>query len=150
MGSVKPWHRVGRFVIAAVAWLAWPVQQPAHSADSLDPQDAFKFSAAVADGGKAVDGPRGAGAAARALVAYRSLGAARSGRIASTRHDPPPFAAPPITESNLLRQHHRTLLRLVLMSFLPEPLDLIGGRWCIARRRSLYAIGVVAHLPLGV
>jgi len=55
MGSVKPWHRVGRFVIAALAWLAWPVQQPAHSADFLDPQDAFKFSAAVADGGKAVD-----------------------------------------------------------------------------------------------
>ena len=55
MGSVKPWHWVGRFVIAALAWLAWPVQQPAHSADFLDPQDAFKFSAAVTDGGKAVD-----------------------------------------------------------------------------------------------
>ncbi len=55
MESVKPWHRVGRLVIAALAWLAWPVQQPAHSLDFLDPQDAFKFSAAVADGGKAVD-----------------------------------------------------------------------------------------------
>jgi hypothetical protein len=55
MESVTPWHQVGRLVIAAFAWLAWPVQQPAHSADFLDPQDAFKFSAAVADGGKAVD-----------------------------------------------------------------------------------------------
>ena len=55
MESGKLWHRVGRLVIAALTWLAWPVQQPAHSADFLDPQDAFKFSAAVADGGKAVD-----------------------------------------------------------------------------------------------
>jgi thioredoxin:protein disulfide reductase len=55
MESVRPWHRVGSLVIAALAWLAWPVQQPAHSADFLDPQDAFKFSAAVADGGNAID-----------------------------------------------------------------------------------------------
>jgi len=55
MESGKLWHRVGRLVIAALTWLAWPVQQPAHSADFLDPQDAFKFSAAVADGGKAVE-----------------------------------------------------------------------------------------------
>jgi thioredoxin:protein disulfide reductase len=55
MESVKPWRQVGRALIVALAWLAWPVQQPAHSADFLDPQDAFKFSAAVADGGKAVD-----------------------------------------------------------------------------------------------
>jgi hypothetical protein len=41
-------------VISALAWLAWPIQQPVHSADFLDPQDAFMFSAAVAEGGKGV------------------------------------------------------------------------------------------------
>jgi thioredoxin:protein disulfide reductase len=55
MESVKAWRQVGRLVIAALAWLAWPVLQPAHSADFLDPLDAFKFSAAVADGGKVVE-----------------------------------------------------------------------------------------------
>ena len=55
MDSVKPWRQVGRLVIAALAWLAWPIQQPVYSADFLDPQDAFIFSAAVSEGGKGVE-----------------------------------------------------------------------------------------------
>jgi thiol:disulfide interchange protein DsbD len=46
---------VVRGALIAAASLAWHVGLDVHAADFLDPQDAFKFSAAVADGGKAVE-----------------------------------------------------------------------------------------------
>ena len=56
MKTVSPWRRVGRLVIVALAWAcALPALQPARSADFLDPEDAFKFSAAVDHGGKTVE-----------------------------------------------------------------------------------------------
>ena len=44
-----------RAVLLAGALLAFLLLPAAHAADFLDPEDAFKFSAAISDGGKTVD-----------------------------------------------------------------------------------------------
>ncbi len=48
-------QRIGRAVLLAGALLACLLLPAAHAADFLDPEDAFKFSAAISDGGKKVE-----------------------------------------------------------------------------------------------
>ena len=45
-------RRIGRITLAGLAWLC---AMTAHAADLLDPQEAFRFSAALADGGKSIE-----------------------------------------------------------------------------------------------
>jgi thiol:disulfide interchange protein DsbD len=54
MESVKlrPW--AGRVALVAIAWLASPMQSAVQAADFLDPEDAFRFSATVAEDGRTV------------------------------------------------------------------------------------------------
>jgi len=51
--NIRQW--IGRAVLLAGALLACLLLPAAHAADFLDPEDAFKFSAAISDGGKTVD-----------------------------------------------------------------------------------------------
>ena len=48
-------QRIGRAVLLAGALLACLLPPAAHAADFLDPEDAFKFSAAISDDGSAVE-----------------------------------------------------------------------------------------------
>src|SRR5215470_6434418 len=45
------WRWLGRLALLAVAW---SVQPPVHAADLLDPDEAFKLSAAIADDGRTI------------------------------------------------------------------------------------------------
>jgi thiol:disulfide interchange protein DsbD len=51
--NIRQW--IGRAVLLAGASLACLLLPAAHAADFLDPEDAFKFSAAITDGGKTVE-----------------------------------------------------------------------------------------------
>ena len=51
--NIRQW--IGRAVLLAGALLACLLLPAAHAADFLDPEDAFKFSAAINDGGKTVE-----------------------------------------------------------------------------------------------
>ena len=51
--NIRQW--IGRAVLLAGALLACLLLPAAHAADFLDPEDAFKFSAAISDGGKTVE-----------------------------------------------------------------------------------------------
>ena len=51
--NIRQW--IGRTVLLAGALLVSLLLPAAHAADFLDPEDAFKFSAAVSDGGKTVE-----------------------------------------------------------------------------------------------
>jgi thiol:disulfide interchange protein DsbD len=50
-------RRIGRIAFAGVAWLC---AMTAHASDLLDPQEAFRFSAALGDGGKSIEAHFGA------------------------------------------------------------------------------------------
>jgi len=50
--SLRQW--AGRVALVAVAWLASPMQSAVQAADFLDPEDAFRFSATVAEDGRTV------------------------------------------------------------------------------------------------
>jgi thiol:disulfide interchange protein DsbD len=50
---IRQW--LGRIALIAAACLGWPLQPAVHATDFLDPEDAFKFSAVVTDGGKAIE-----------------------------------------------------------------------------------------------
>jgi thiol:disulfide interchange protein DsbD len=50
--KLRQW--VGRVAISAIALLALPIQSAVHAADFLDPEDAFRFSATVADDGSSI------------------------------------------------------------------------------------------------
>ena len=54
MESMKLRQWAGRMALVAIAWLASPVQPAVQAADFLDPEDAFKFSAAVAEDGRSI------------------------------------------------------------------------------------------------
>src|SRR2546427_5367003 len=54
MESIKLRQWAGRVALVAIAWLALPIQSALHAADFLDPEDAFKFSATVAEDGRSV------------------------------------------------------------------------------------------------
>jgi len=51
MESINLRQWVGR-VALAIAWLASPIQSVVQAADFLDPEDAFRFSATVAEDGR--------------------------------------------------------------------------------------------------
>lgn len=51
--TTRQW--ITRMALIAVACLAWLVPPAVHAIDFLDPEDAFKFSAVVIDGGKSVE-----------------------------------------------------------------------------------------------
>ena len=51
--NIRQW--IGRAALLAGALLACLLLPAAHAADFLDPEDAFKFSAAISDGGKTVE-----------------------------------------------------------------------------------------------
>ena len=55
METMKSWRQLGRIGLVVLACLAWPVQHAVYAADFLDPEDAFKFSAAVTEGGKTIE-----------------------------------------------------------------------------------------------
>jgi thiol:disulfide interchange protein DsbD len=50
--KLRQW--VGRVAISAIALLALPIQSAVHAADFLDPEDAFRFAATVADDGSSI------------------------------------------------------------------------------------------------
>jgi len=50
--KLRQW--AGRVALIAIAWLALPVQAAVRAADFLDPDDAFRFSATVAEDGRTV------------------------------------------------------------------------------------------------
>jgi thiol:disulfide interchange protein DsbD len=54
MESIKLRQWVGRVALVAIAWLALPIQAAVRAADFLDPEDAFRFSATVAEDGRSV------------------------------------------------------------------------------------------------
>ncbi len=45
---------IGRVAFVSIAWLALPIQSAVQAADFLDPEDAFRFSATVAEDGRSV------------------------------------------------------------------------------------------------
>ena len=45
---------IGRVAFVSIAWLALPIQSGVQAADFLDPEDAFRFSATVAEDGRSV------------------------------------------------------------------------------------------------
>ena len=54
MESIKLRQWAGRVALVAIAWLASPIQAAVRAADFLDPEDAFRFSATVAEDGRTV------------------------------------------------------------------------------------------------
>ena len=50
---IRQW--LGRIALIGAACVGWLVQPAVHAADFLDPQDAFRFSATVTDGGKTIE-----------------------------------------------------------------------------------------------
>src|SRR5882724_3232683 len=50
--KLRQW--IGRVALASIAWLASPIQSTVQAADFLDPEDAFRFSATVAEDGRGV------------------------------------------------------------------------------------------------
>jgi thiol:disulfide interchange protein DsbD len=54
MSALVRFQQMVGVALAALAWLASPVHA-SDTGDILDPQDAFKFSAALADGGRTVE-----------------------------------------------------------------------------------------------
>ena len=50
---IRQW--LGRIAFIAAACVGWLPQPAVHAADFLDPQDAFRFSATVTDGGKTIE-----------------------------------------------------------------------------------------------
>jgi thiol:disulfide interchange protein DsbD len=54
MESIKLRQWAGRVALVAIAWLASPVQSAVQAANFLDPEDAFRFSATVAEDGRSV------------------------------------------------------------------------------------------------
>jgi thioredoxin:protein disulfide reductase len=54
MESKKLRQWAGRVALVAIAWLALPIQAAVRAADFLDPEDAFRFSATVAEDGRTV------------------------------------------------------------------------------------------------
>ena len=54
MESIKLRQWAGRVALVAIAWLALPIQAAVRAADFLDPEDAFRFSATVAEDGRTV------------------------------------------------------------------------------------------------
>src|SRR5712692_9918120 len=54
MESIKLRQWAGRVALVGIAWLALPIQSAVHAADFLDPEDAFRFSATIAEDGRTV------------------------------------------------------------------------------------------------
>ena len=54
MESIKLRQWAGRVALVAIAWLALPIQAAVQAAAFLDPEDAFRFSATVAEDGRSV------------------------------------------------------------------------------------------------
>ena len=54
MESIKLRQWAGRVALVAIVWLALPIQAAVRAADFLDPEDAFRFSATVAEDGRTV------------------------------------------------------------------------------------------------
>ena len=52
--SMKLRQWIGRVALVSIAWLASPIQSAVQAADFLDPEDAFRFSATVAEDGRSV------------------------------------------------------------------------------------------------
>ena len=50
--KLRQW--IGRVALVSIAWLASPIQSAVQAADFLDPEDAFRFSATVAEDGRSV------------------------------------------------------------------------------------------------
>src|SRR6266446_5618033 len=54
MESIKLRQWAGRVALVVIAWLALPIQSAVYATDFLDPEDAFRFSATVAEDGRTV------------------------------------------------------------------------------------------------
>src|SRR5258707_6023076 len=54
MDGMKLLQWIGRVAFVSIAWLALPIQSAVQAADFLDPEDAFRFSATVAEDGRSV------------------------------------------------------------------------------------------------
>src|SRR5258708_10890812 len=54
MDGMKLLEWIGRVAFVCIAWLALPIQSAVQAADFLDPEDAFRFSATVAEEGRSV------------------------------------------------------------------------------------------------
>src|SRR5260370_25825379 len=54
MESNKLRQWAGRVALVVIAWLALPIQSAVYASDFLDPEDAFRFSATVAEDGRSV------------------------------------------------------------------------------------------------